>query len=80
MRTVGLRDRVEQVLLRLRSQLVDDGGDITLESVSDEGVVKLWLRGGCSHCPMSKIALLLGLESAIKQAVPEVNRVETRTE
>jgi Fe-S cluster biogenesis protein NfuA len=78
--TVALRDRVEAVLRRLRSQLVDDGGDITLESVSDDGVVKLCLKGGCSHCPMSKIALLLGLESTIKQQVPEVSKVEARTE
>ena len=44
---VALRERVEEVLGRIRWALKEDGGDIEVVEVS-EGVVKVRLLGACS--------------------------------
>jgi Fe-S cluster biogenesis protein NfuA len=66
---------VESVLERLRPQLALDGCTVELASV-DDGVVRLRFAGGCMGCPLSKLALLAGIEASLREAVPEVMRVE----
>lgn len=70
-----MRDLVEKVLERIRPQLRVDGADIELLGV-DDGIVKLRLLGGCCGCPFSKMALLAGLETTLKDAVVGVRKVE----
>jgi len=70
-----VRSEVEQVLARIRSQLEMDGCTVELASV-DEGIVRLRLAGGCMGCPLSRMALLAGLEATLKEAVPGVVGVE----
>ena len=70
-----MRDLVEKVLERIRPQLRVDGADIELLGV-DDGIVKLRLLGGCCGCPFSKMALLAGLETTLKDAVAGVRKVE----
>jgi Fe-S cluster biogenesis protein NfuA len=43
----------EGALNELRPFLEADGGDITLEDISDEGVARVRLHGACSNCAMS---------------------------
>ena len=71
-----MRADVENVLERIRPQLVLDGCTVELMSVED-GVVRLRFAGGCTGCPLSKMALLAGIEEAIRTAVPAVTRVES---
>ena len=73
---VHMRETVEAVLARLRQNLTIDGCDVQLVDVSDEGVVVLRFVGGASCCPMSQLALAMGLENALKKAVKGVARVE----
>jgi Fe-S cluster biogenesis protein NfuA len=73
---VHMRETVETVLSRLRQNLSIDGCDIQLVDVTDEGVVVLRFVGGASCCPMSQLALAMGLESALKDEVKGVARVE----
>ncbi|MDI3257419.1 MAG: NifU family protein [Kyrpidia sp.] len=69
-----MREKVEEALDRIRPGLQFDGGDVELVDVED-GVVTLHLVGACGGCPMSTMTLKMGIERAIKAAVPEVKEV-----
>ena len=71
-----LRDKVEQALSRIRPALQQDGGDLELIDVSDDGVVKVKLTGACGSCPMSQMTLKMGVEQRLREEVPEVALVE----
>lgn len=51
-----------------------DGGDITFGKYED-GVVYLSLQGACSSCPSSTATLKIGVETRIKELIPEVKEV-----
>lgn len=67
-------DKVKEVLDEIRPSLRADGGDVELVEVED-GIVKVRLKGTCSGCPMSTMTLKLGIESQIKQKLPEIKEV-----
>ena len=69
-----MRDKVEEVLNKIRPGLVRDGGNVELLDVSD-GVVKVKLTGACAGCPMSSLTLKMGIERVLKQEIPEVKEV-----
>jgi Fe-S cluster biogenesis protein NfuA len=70
-----MRESVEKALQKIRPALQADGGDIELIDIQD-GMVKVKLTGACSGCPMSQMTLKMGVERALKEAVPEVKGVE----
>ncbi len=59
----------------IRPAVEQDGGAISFHSF-DKGLVKVILQGSCSGCPSSTITLKSGIETLLKQAVPEVETVE----
>lgn len=69
-------EKVKQSLDELRPYLHEDGGDMELVDVTDEGVVKVKLMGACSDCSMSTMTIKAGLEEAVKRVAPEILRVE----
>ena len=69
-----MKERVEQVIDKIRPMLQRDGGDIQLLDVTD-GIVKVKLTGACGSCPMSTMTLKMGVESALKKEIPEVKEV-----
>jgi len=69
-----MRDKVEEVLNKIRPNLVSDGGNVELINV-DDGRVELKLTGACAGCPMSTLTLKLGIERILKQEIPEVKEV-----
>ena len=69
-------DKVNAVLDKVRPSLQADGGDVELVEVTDEGVVKVRLKGACNGCPMSQMTLKRGIERAVMAVVPEVKSVE----
>lgn len=69
-----MREAIEKALENIRPTLQVDGGDIQLVSVED-GIVKVQLSGACGGCPMSQATMSLGVEKAIKRAVPGVKKV-----
>ncbi len=71
-----MQEKVEKALIKVRSFLQADGGDVELIEVSDEGVVKVKLTGACGGCPMASMTLKTGIERILKEEVPEVKRVE----
>jgi Fe-S cluster biogenesis protein NfuA len=70
-----MREKIEKALENIRGFLQQDGGDVELVDVKD-GVVKVKLTGACGCCPMASMTLKNGVERALKEAVPEVIRVE----
>lgn len=71
-----MQEKVEKALIKVRSFLQADGGDVELVEVTEEGVVKVKLTGACSGCPMASMTLKTGIERILKEEVPEVKRVE----
>ena len=67
---------VEEVLDSIRPALQADGGDVELVDV-DGGVVKVRLTGACGGCPMATMTLKGGIEAALKERIPAVERVES---
>lgn len=70
------KEKVKEVLEKIRPQLQADGGDVELIEITDDGIVKVRLMGHCAGCMHAQQTLQLGIERAIKQFVPEVVRVE----
>lgn len=70
-----MKEKIEKALDQIRPALQADGGDVEFVGVKD-GVVQVRLKGACGGCPMSSMTLSLGVERAIKRAVPEVKKVE----
>lgn len=71
----GMQEEVESVLDTLRPSLMADGGNVELVDI-DDGVVKLRLVGSCSSCSSSTMTLKMGIERALKKAIPMVRCIE----
>jgi len=69
-----MRDKVEEILKRIRPNLQADGGDVEIVDVSD-GIVSVKLTGACSGCPMSTMTLKNGIERLLKEELPEIKEV-----
>lgn len=67
--------RVQNALDEIKPRIQADGGDVELVSVQN-GIVKVRLVGACAGCPMSAMTLKQGIETFVKQKVPEIIRVE----
>ncbi len=70
-----IKQQVEAALGEVRPMLQADGGDVELIEVSEDGVVKVRLKGACGGCPMSQMTLKMGIERTLKQKVPGVREV-----
>ena len=69
-----MKEKVEEVLGKIRPMLARDGGDVELVDTED-GTVKVRLTGACGGCPMASMTLKMGIESALKEEIPEVKEV-----
>lgn len=68
--------RINTALDELRPFLEADGGDISLEEVTPEGVARVKLHGACCGCAMVPMTMKAGVEEAIRRAEPRVMKVE----
>lgn len=73
---MSLLEQVEAALDTIRPYLETDGGNVSVEEITPDHIVRLKLLGACGSCPMSIMTLKAGIEQAIKKAVPEVAGVE----
>ncbi|MFC1951278.1 NifU family protein [Chloroflexota bacterium] len=69
-----MKEKVEEVLEKIRPALMSDGGDVELVDVKD-GVVSVRLTGACGCCGMSTMTLKYGVERMLKNELPEVKEV-----
>ena len=68
-------ERIRQILDdEIRPAVANDGGDITLDRY-EAGIVYLHMKGSCSGCPSSTMTLKMGIESRLREVIPEVQEV-----
>ena len=70
-----LEEQIKASLENLRPSLQSHGGDVEFVSVSEDGVVSVKLTGACGHCPGAQMTLKMGIESRLKEEIPEVSSV-----
>ena len=71
----SVEDRIRDILdAEIRPAVAQDGGDITLDRF-DNGIVYLQMKGSCSGCPSSTATLKMGIESRLREMIPEVAEV-----
>lgn len=68
--------RIVDALEDLRPFLQADGGDISLEEVTPDGIARVRLHGACTSCAMSPMTMKAGVEEAIKRVAPQIRIVE----
>jgi len=64
------RERVQGVLDRVRPFLQADGGDIELVTVIGNSA-DVRLTGMCAGCPSAHMTLHVGVETALRDEIPE---------
>lgn len=77
--TAGRRSEIEEKIMEIldrdiRPAVAMDGGDITFEKYED-GFVYLKMQGACSGCPSSMMTLKMGVETRLREAIPEIQEV-----
>lgn len=65
---------IESVLESMRPAIQRDGGDITFVRMENNRVY-VQLKGACINCPASSFTLKLGIEQALKKAIPTILEV-----
>ncbi|MBS2029974.1 MAG: NifU family protein [Deltaproteobacteria bacterium] len=70
-----IEQKIRQILDdEIRPAVANDGGDITLERY-ESGIAYLHLQGSCAGCPSSTMTLKMGIESRLREVIPEVTEV-----
>ena len=64
------KERIQAVLDRVRPFLHADGGDIELVAVEGNSA-SVRLTGVCAGCPSAQMTLHVGIESALRDEIPE---------
>jgi Fe-S cluster biogenesis protein NfuA len=70
-----IRKKVAKVLLELGALLKADKAELELLDVTQDGVVRIRLKGLCADCTDSMMALGKGIEKVLKEQVPEIQEV-----
>jgi len=71
------REEVQKVLSeQVAPRLAMDGGGIELVDLTEDGVVKVRLKGACQGCPGARMTLQMGVQRILQDALPEVKGVE----
>lgn len=70
-----LKEKVEEVLEKVRGGLRSEGGDIELVDIKGS-VVYVRLKGVCGTCPMSMLTLKNWVETNLKKEIPEITAVQ----
>jgi Fe-S cluster biogenesis protein NfuA len=73
---MDLKAQIEKALETIRPYLKADGGDVIVEEITADNVVKVKLLGNCGSCKMSYMTMKAGIEQAIIKDVPQIKAVE----
>lgn len=66
-----LAEKIQQLLDdKIRPAVAQDGGDLVYRGFKD-GTVYLEMHGSCASCPSSTATLKIGVETMLKQYLPE---------
>ncbi|MEE9279312.1 MAG: NifU family protein [Myxococcota bacterium] len=76
----GLAARVQEALdTHVNPMVAQHGGQVLLMDV-DEGRVRLEFGGGCQGCGMVDVTLKQGVETMLREAVPEIKEIVDETD
>jgi len=76
-----LQDRVAWILeSRINPMVAGHGGVVRLVEVTDEREVILQFGGGCHGCGMVDVTLRQGIETQLRELVPEISGVRDATD
>ncbi|MBW2648354.1 MAG: NifU family protein [Deltaproteobacteria bacterium] len=70
-----MEEKVRAIVNDVRPSLQADGGDVEFVGVTDDGIVRVRLKGACGSCPMTQMTLKMGIEKYLKEKIPEVVEV-----
>ncbi len=68
-------EKIKEAIENIRPMLQQDGGDVELKSISEDGRIFLTLQGACGSCPMALFTLKMGIEARLKEMFPEIKEV-----
>ncbi|MEL6342418.1 MAG: NifU family protein [Myxococcota bacterium] len=71
----SIEDRVEAALDTVRPSLASHDGDVELIAFVPPDEIQIRMLGGCDGCAFTTATVKLGIERAVKDAVPEIRRV-----
>ena len=76
-----LPDRINYILAsEINPGLAAHGGEVSLVDVVEESVAVLRFGGGCQGCSAVSLTLKQGVESTLKEQVPEITAVRDVTD
>ena len=73
-KNVDIEYRIKEIIDNLKPYLISDGGNIDFIKYEDN-IVYVKLQGACANCEMLDMTLKDGIESVIKDEIPEVVEV-----
>jgi Fe-S cluster biogenesis protein NfuA len=75
--TMDTLERIERTLDTLRPYIASHRGHVEVVDFDEqEGILLLRLGGTCHGCSASSVTLKQGIESRLRETVPEVKHVE----
>lgn len=66
--------KIKEIIDKLRPYLINDGGDIEFVKY-ENNIVYIKMLGACAGCSLIDYTLKDGIETAIKEEVPNVKEV-----
>lgn len=72
---MDLTAQVERALETIRPYLIADGGNVAIEEITADKIVRVKLLGNCGSCKMSFMTMKAGIEQTIMKEVPEITGV-----
>lgn len=73
-KNVDVENKIKEIIDNLKPYLISDGGNIDFIKYEDN-IVYVKLQGACANCEMLDMTLKDGIESVIKDEIPEVVEV-----
>lgn len=70
------KEKLIDSLNKLRPYLQEDGGDIELVEIREDGIILVKFSGTCQECPLSTMTLRAGIERALLNEFPTIRRIE----
>jgi Fe/S biogenesis protein NfuA len=75
---MSILDRIEQTLDTMRPYIASHKGHVEVVDFDEQdGVLLLRMGGTCHGCSASSVTLKQGIESRLREQVPEVRQVDS---
>ena len=69
-----IEQKIIEIIDTLRPFIINDGGNIEFVKY-ENNIVYIQMLGACADCEMMDLTLKEGIETAIKDEIPEVEKV-----